>query len=211
LHLGVFEGYEFAWAQERQPGLKALAVAVNVHRYPVACVMVKRGSPARDFPGLQGKVIYLPAEGPHHLRLFVEQRCRSAGKPAATFFRKITSQETVEDALDDVVDGIIAAAAVDLPAMEAYKQRKPGRAARLHELTRSKPFPPATVVYHGTTLGEPIRRRFLTALLAAHRKEKSRTMLASFRVTGFQTVPDDFARVLARSRKDYPFRADSTK
>src|SRR6266404_5820577 len=29
LHLGVFEGYEFAWAQEKYPELQALAIAVN--------------------------------------------------------------------------------------------------------------------------------------------------------------------------------------
>src|SRR5262249_38992178 len=34
LHLGVYQGYEFAWAQSSQPGLKPLAVAVNVYRYP---------------------------------------------------------------------------------------------------------------------------------------------------------------------------------
>src|SRR5262245_20779972 len=29
LHVGVFQGYEFAWAQERHPDLKPLAIAVN--------------------------------------------------------------------------------------------------------------------------------------------------------------------------------------
>jgi hypothetical protein len=211
MHLGVFEGYEFAWAQERRPGLKALAVAVNVRRYPVACVMVKQGGPLKGFAGLQGRSIYLPKEGPHHLRVFVEGRCRAAGKTAATFFAKITSQETVEDALDDVVDGAVAAAAVDHAALEAYQRRKPGRARKLRELTRSDPFPPPVVAYHGTALGEATRRRFLAGMLSAHRKEKGRTMLTYFRVTAFQAVPDDYARVLARSRKDYPAPAGPGK
>jgi ABC-type phosphate/phosphonate transport system substrate-binding protein len=204
MHLGVFEGYEFAWAQERRPGLKALAVAVNVHRYPVACVMVRRAGPVKGFADLKGRSIYLPPEGPHHLRLFVERRCRGAGKSAGDFFAKVTSQETVEDALDDVVDGAVAAAAVDHAALEAYRQRKPGRARRLRELTRSDPFPPPVVAYHGTALGAATRRRFLAGMLAAHRKEKGRTMLTYFRVTAFQAVPDDYPRVLARSRKEYP-------
>jgi hypothetical protein len=134
--------------------LKVPAVAVNVHRYLVACVMVNVDSPVKGFAALRGRSIYLPAEGPH-LRLFVE-RCRSAGKSAAAFFAKITSQESVEDALDDVVDGIIAAAAVDHGALDAYKQRKPGRASRLQELTRSQPFPPCAVVDHGTALNVPL-------------------------------------------------------
>jgi ABC-type phosphate/phosphonate transport system substrate-binding protein len=203
-HLGVFEGYEFAWARERRPGLKPLAVAVNVHRYPVACLVVRRAGPVEGFAGLKGRPIYLPKEGPHHLRLFVEGRCRAAGTTAATYFAKVTAQESVEDALDDVVDGVIAAAAVDRAALEAYQRRKPGRARKLRELTRSDPFPPPVVAYHGTALGEATRRRFLAGMLAAHRKEKGRTMLTYFRVTAFQAVPADYARALARSRKEYP-------
>src|SRR5262245_49290084 len=34
LHLGVFQGYEFAWAREKYPALAPLALAVNVYRYP---------------------------------------------------------------------------------------------------------------------------------------------------------------------------------
>jgi ABC-type phosphate/phosphonate transport system substrate-binding protein len=211
LHLGVFEGYELPWAQERQPGLKALAVAINAHPNPVACLMVKGGGPVKEFGDLKGKSIYLPPEGPHHLRVFVEKQCGGAGKSAG-FFAKITSQKTPEDALDDVVDGITAAAAVDHSALDAYKQRKPVRAKRLTELMRSGPFPPPTVVYHGTVLSEALRRRFLAGLLEAHKKERGRWALLSFRVTAFRRVPEDFARVLARSGKDYPAPpADPTK
>ena len=39
LQLGVFQGYEFAWAQEKQPQLKPLALAVNVYR-------LREGAPA---------------------------------------------------------------------------------------------------------------------------------------------------------------------
>src|SRR5262245_29472926 len=48
-HLGVFAGYEFAWAQEKQPNFKPLAVAVNVYRYPTAHVVTKKDDPATDF------------------------------------------------------------------------------------------------------------------------------------------------------------------
>src|SRR5262245_27712133 len=35
VQLGVFQGYEFAWVQEKYSRLKPLAVAVNGHTYPV--------------------------------------------------------------------------------------------------------------------------------------------------------------------------------
>src|SRR5690242_3257665 len=46
LQLGVFQGYEFAWAQEKKPDLKPLALAVNVYTYPVAYVVAKRDDAA---------------------------------------------------------------------------------------------------------------------------------------------------------------------
>ncbi|HKB36588.1 MAG TPA: hypothetical protein VKD72_09055, partial [Gemmataceae bacterium] len=42
LHLALFQGYEFAWAQERHPGIRPLALGVNVHTYPSACVVARR-------------------------------------------------------------------------------------------------------------------------------------------------------------------------
>ncbi|HMC88000.1 MAG TPA: PhnD/SsuA/transferrin family substrate-binding protein, partial [Gemmataceae bacterium] len=63
LHLGVYQGYEFAWAQEKQPQLKPLALAVNVYRYPIAYVVTQRDNAAKDFAGLQGQSISIPANG----------------------------------------------------------------------------------------------------------------------------------------------------
>ena len=50
---GVFQGYEFAWAQEKDPGLQPLALAVNVYTYPTVYVVTRRDDPATDFAGLQ--------------------------------------------------------------------------------------------------------------------------------------------------------------
>ena len=42
LQVGVFQGYEFAWAQEKYPALKPLALAVNVYRFPIAYVIARK-------------------------------------------------------------------------------------------------------------------------------------------------------------------------
>src|SRR6516225_2017567 len=41
LQIGVLQGYEFAWAQEKEPALKPLMLAVKIHRYPAAFVVAK--------------------------------------------------------------------------------------------------------------------------------------------------------------------------
>jgi ABC-type phosphate/phosphonate transport system substrate-binding protein len=211
LHLGVFEGYEFAWARKKYPELKPLAVAINVRVYPVACIVVQRDGGLKDFAGLRGKSISLPPAGPHHLRVFVERQSKNNGKKAEDFFAKITPQANVEDALDDVVDGLVDAAAVDRTALEAFKRRKPGRFKKLEQVAASQPFPPPVVAFYGTVLDETLRERFREGLLKASRKERGRTLLTLFRVTGFHAVPANFSSVLLRTRKAYPPPEDKTK
>jgi ABC-type phosphate/phosphonate transport system substrate-binding protein len=204
LHLGVFQGYEFAWAQEKHPGLQSLALAVNVYRYPVAYVVARKDNKATDFAGLQGQSLALPGGSLGYLQLFVERKCQASGKDLKTFFAKVTTPENLEDALDDVVDGTIQAAAVHRPALDSFKRRKPARFNRLKEIVHSQPFPPVLVAYYEKVLDQDTLRRFRDGLLNANRKEKGRELLTLFRLTGFEAVPDDFSRVVAETRKAYP-------
>jgi ABC-type phosphate/phosphonate transport system substrate-binding protein len=204
LQIGVFQGYEFAWAQEKHPELKPLALSVNITRYPVVYVVVQKSNPVKDFAGLQGQSLCIPATGQGYLRLYVDRQAQAQGKKADDFFSKITSKETVEEALDDVVDGVMQAAAIDKAGLDGFKRRKPGRFNQLKEVAQSQPFPPVVVAYTEKSLDEATVRRFRDGLLNASRKEKGRTMLTLFRMTGFESVPADFDKVLADTRKNYP-------
>jgi ABC-type phosphate/phosphonate transport system substrate-binding protein len=204
LHLALFQGYEFAWAQERHPGIRALALGVNVYTYPTACVVARRNNPAEDFAGLRRQTLALPITSHGYLGLFVERQSEAAGKTAQTFFSKITFPDNVEDALDDVVDGKVQFAVIDRAALEAYRRRKPGRFNRLREVVRSQPFPPAVVAYYQTGLDEANRRRFKEGLLGAVSKERGEMLLTLCRLTGFETPRADFGRVVADTRKAYP-------
>jgi ABC-type phosphate/phosphonate transport system substrate-binding protein len=204
LHLAFFQGYEFAWAQEKYANLKPLTVAVNVDRYPVACVLVRRDNPAKNFTDLRKQSLSLPVTSLGFLRLFVERQSEANSKKAEHYFAKITAPDNVEDAIDDVVDGKVQATVVDRVALEAYMRRKPGRFKRLKEVTRSQPFPPAVVAYYGSILDQATLRRFKDGLLGAARKEKGQTLLTLSRLTGFESVPNDLGRALARTRRAYP-------
>src|SRR5260370_4907859 len=89
LHLGVFPGFEFAWAQEQQPQLKPLALAVNVYLYPVAFVVVKAGNPAKDISGLKGQSLAIPDTGQGFLRLFLERQGSAGGKKLETLLSHV--------------------------------------------------------------------------------------------------------------------------
>lgn len=204
VHLGVFQGAEFAWARDKFPKLTPLALAVNVHTYSTAHVVVRQDNKAADFNALAGQSVALARGGQGHVRLFVERQCEVRGKTPEKFFAKITTPETVEDAVDDVVDGVVQAAVVDRASLEAYKRRKPGRFNRLKEAARSQPLPPPLVAYHDGVLDEDTLRRFRDGLLNAKRKERGERLLTLFRLTGFEPVPKDFEQVLAATRKAYP-------
>jgi ABC-type phosphate/phosphonate transport system substrate-binding protein len=204
LQVGVFPGHEFAWAQEKYPKLKPLALAVNTHRYPIACLVVAKDSPIKDFAGLLGKPFALSIAEGSHVRLFVERQAQAAGKKPDAFFSKITAPDNIEDALDDVVDGTVQATVVDRAGLETYKRRKPGRFEQLKELTRSVAFPPTVIAYYDTALDTTTIRRFREGLMGANRKEKGQTLLTFFRLTGFEGIPKDFDQVVSENRKAYP-------
>lgn len=201
LHLAVFQGHELARARARHADLKPLAVAVNVHRYPVAYVVTQKDGKFNDLAGLAGATLYLPAGAPGFLRLYLEKQ---TGKRLEAYFSKLVEKDNVEDGLDDVVDGAIGAAVVDRAALEAFKRRKPGRFNRLKELAHSDPFPPTAVAYVEGKLSDATLKRFRDGLLNASKKERGQTLLTLFRLTAFEPVPEDFSKVLERTREQYP-------
>jgi ABC-type phosphate/phosphonate transport system substrate-binding protein len=204
LDLGVFQGYEFAWAQEKSPGLRPLALAVNVNRYPTVHVVTRRDDPATDFAGLRGYALAVPSGGGDYVRLFLDRQSQAHGKPADAFFSRIATVDNAEDALDDLVDGKVQAVAADRATLEAYKRRKPGRFSQLKQVAQSQPFPPTIVAYQEGTLDEPTLQRFRDGLLRASQTDRGQTLLTLYRLTGFEAVPPDLDQVLARTRQAYP-------
>ncbi len=204
LQVGVFQGYEYAWAQEKVPQLKPLALGVNSERYPIACVVVKRDNAAKTFADLKGQTLTMPATTQGYLKLFVDRQIELCKQKTDAFFAKITRTPDVEDALDDIVDGKGQAIVVDQSTLQAYKRSKPGRFNQLREVAHSQPFPPIVVAYCGNFLDQPTIARFKNGLLGAAQKEKGETLLTLSHLTGFDNVPPDFDQVLAETRKSYP-------
>ncbi len=204
LQIGVFQGYEFAWASQADSKLKPLAIAVNTYNYPEVYVVVNKKNPAKGFAGLKGQSLALPAIGEGILNLFVERQSQALGTDYKSFFSKITEPDNVEDALDDVVDGNPQATVVDRAALEAFKNRKPARFNKLRPMAKSQPMPPPVAAYYDQKLDDVTLQRFKQGLLDASQKERGQTLLTLFRLTSFQAVPPDFEQVLAATRKAYP-------
>ncbi|CAN5206695.1 hypothetical protein BH10PLA2_BH10PLA2_33500 [soil metagenome] len=204
LQIGVYQGYEFAWAQEKLPSLKPLMLAVRVHPFSRAFILVKKTNPAKDFAGLAGQTLSMPAPSLGFPQLFIEREAEAAGKKLDTFFGKISKPQEVEDAIDDVVDGVVQVTVVDQQVLTAYKRRKPGRFEKLKLVAQSLEFPPPIIAYKDKDLDEPTLQKFRDGLIKASTKERGQRMLNMFRLTSFDSPSADFEKLLAEMRKKYP-------
>jgi ABC-type phosphate/phosphonate transport system substrate-binding protein len=210
LDLGIFQGIEFAWEQQKHPELKPLVILINLHPGRESHLLVRKDARATRWCDLKGKTLALPLHTREHAYVFLEKQCRQCGgKDARHFFNKITRPETIEDALDDVIEGKVPAALVDDVGLEAYRRRKPGRADKLRDFSKSEMFPDTVIAYRDGALDEATLKRCREGLLKGHQTLEGRLLLMFWRVTSFQPVPDDFDRLLADIARAYPQPASS--
>lgn len=204
VQLGVFHGFEFAWARLKYPALKPLMIAVNQQRNPKALLVVHRDSPATGFGDLHGKNIALARFTREYCRLFMERRCESCGQCAEKLFGHITSPSGIDDALDDVVDGIVQATVVDSVSLASFQKRKAVRFARLKIIQESETFPAGVVAFHPGGLDEATLKRFRDGMVSASQSPRGQQLLALVRMTAFEQVPDDYEELLNSIAKAYP-------
>jgi ABC-type phosphate/phosphonate transport system substrate-binding protein len=209
LQLGVFNGFEFAWARLKFPRLQPLVIAVNKSRQARAYLVVRKDCKASALADLEGKTLALPRFTREYTRLFLERACQEKGKDLQEHFGKVTIPPDIEDALDNVVDGQADATAVDSVALENFQQRKPGRLAKLRVLQESEPFPAAVVAYCPGGIDETRLQRFHDGMIGASQTDRGKRMLSMCRMTGFEEVPADYSERLDAIAKAYPAPGES--
>jgi ABC-type phosphate/phosphonate transport system substrate-binding protein len=211
IQLGVFEGFEFAWVKPEHANLRPLVIAVNQQPQPTALIVVPKNSKAQSFTDLKGQVLDLPKESKGFVRLLVRRLAEKQHQTPGQFFARVDKPGNIEDALDDAVDGMVPAVAVDSVALDAFRQRKPGRYLGLRVLVKSSPFPAVAVVYRTGVFDVATLGRFRRALLHAADNADGRRVLTLWKLTSFETVPQNYATQLAAIRKAYPAPKQSNK
>jgi ABC-type phosphate/phosphonate transport system substrate-binding protein len=204
IQLGAVHGFEFAWLRQKYPDLRALVVAVNQQVYTRSLILTRAGVSVRDFASLKGQSIAVPERTTASCQLFLERICLKSGAETNRYFAKTTKPVSVEDALDDLVDGVVEAALVDSVGFGGYQGRKPARAARLREVERSPPFPPTAVLYRPGVLEEETLARFRKALVELNRRADGREVLTTWKLTAYKLVPADYGRHLEEIAAAYP-------
>src|SRR5262249_23770784 len=205
VHVGVFQGFELAWAQQKEPKLKPLMIGVYYDPRLRAEVVVQKGYKGDNLAGLKGKELAIAQASPGHCRLILERLCTDQLKSTPQqAFSKITRPEHAEAALDALCDDVVQCAVVDKVSLDLYKQVKAGPFKRLRVLKQSEVFPPAAAVYYEGVLDAATIDRFKAGLLKANESTRAKEMMSSFKITSFDPVPADYAEMLAATLKLYP-------
>jgi ABC-type phosphate/phosphonate transport system substrate-binding protein len=204
VQIGVFHGFEFGWVKKKYPTLEPLMVAVNKYQTLRCNLVVNCDNAAEDFADLEGEVLALPKGTREHVRMFIKRHCATCGCDAATLFGKTVVPATLEDALDDVVDGEAAATIVDEIVLDNFRRRKPVRADRLKVICQSEDFPAGAIVYQPGVLDKATLQRFRDGMLNADKTTMGKQMLMMWQLSGFEDVPENYEKTLDNIIKAYP-------
>jgi ABC-type phosphate/phosphonate transport system substrate-binding protein len=204
VQLAIFQGFEFAWARQKDPDLKPLMIAVNRQQHLRALVAVRADSAAGGLGDLKGKTIAVPRRIREHCQLFLDRRCEALGKPTKEFFAKVLTPTAGEEAVDAVVNGQVDAALIDGVFLDWYEKHKPARYAKLKLVEKSAVFPATVVVYRAGALGEATLDRLRKGMLSVKDNPRGVELMELCQMTSFEPVPDDYDKLLKEIAKTYP-------
>jgi len=199
--LGVFHGYEFAWAKARNPNLMPLVVTEYRTGRPQAAVVVNVDSKATGIDDLKADAIVIPKGTRGHCLMYVAKEhdgVKASGKPPEQ------SKTDTAEALDGVVSGTVEAAVVDVQALVGYETLQPGAFKNLRILAKSAPFPQNVIAYDKSVLDEATAAKLRTTLVTAHTTAAGKPLMLLWNMKNFAAVPADYDAHLASSAKDYP-------
>lgn len=199
-HLVVLQGVEFARMQAKDPKLQPLMLAIQRKGEIHAAVVVKKGGNIAKLEDLKEKVVWIQP-GKEHCGLFAEKIAKG---DVGGFFSKFQAGSSAENALDQVLRGMVQAAVVDSGSLHDYQDINPGKFSRLQVVAKSEPFPPMVIVHREGVLNETVLSKFKSGMLNAKNTQSGREAMANVQVTSFETVPPSYSKLLSDILKAYP-------
>lgn len=205
LHVGIFQGVEFAWACAKHPELRPLVLAINDNPHRHALLVVRSDSNAAGFDDLKGKSLIMPLHSRAHCELFLEKNTQAKNlKAVRGFFSSFERSDNAEDALDDLIDGDVQGVVVDAVALQRYQERKPGRSSKIKIVKKSEAFPASVVAYRPGRIDDERLKTFKSGLLTANKTILGRYLMTLWKLSAFEPVPQEYEKMLTNIREAYP-------
>lgn len=209
LQIGVFHGFEFAWAKSRCDDLVPLIVTRPPGGKVQAVVVVQKDSPYKTLADLKDEPVTLPRGSKAHSVAFLEKLRAGFEKGTAKPETKLTM--TAEDVLTGVVVGEVTAALVDVCALEGYRNLQPGAVKQLKILHESEHFPAAVVAYRKGMITEAQAGRIREGLADAEKTPSGKLLMTLWNLQGFEVPPVGYQAQLDTILKAYPCPAPAQK
>jgi ABC-type phosphate/phosphonate transport system substrate-binding protein len=205
VQIGVFHGFEYAWAQTKYPELKPLVIAISQNNpYLSAQIVVPADSSIQKLEDLKGQQFAIPKGTREHCRLFTFRNIHQLGHKQDKFFSQISNPPNVTAALDAVAEGKMQGAVVDGTALENYLWLNPGKANKLRTLMKSETFPTGAIVYKEGGMPEADLLKYKTGLITAHQTTAGTQLMMLWKMSRFEVVPADYHQLLTNIAKAYP-------
>jgi ABC-type phosphate/phosphonate transport system substrate-binding protein len=202
VQLGVFHGFEFAWAKQKCDDLVPLIITCPPGGKVQAVVVVHRSSTAKSLADLKAEGVHIPRGAKAHSLAFLDKARigldDTVGKPTP----KVS--QTPEEVLNAVALGETKAALVDVCALDGYRTLHPGGFKSLKVLHESEMFPPAVVCYRKGTITDAEATRIRTGLSSAAKSASGKMLMALWNLKGFEAPPTDYQTSLDTILKAYP-------
>lgn len=204
VQLAVFHGFEYAWVKLKDPTLVPIMLAGTNPNALRAVVVVPANSEAQNVENLRGQTLALPVTAREHTRLYLSRRCPCDALSQQYFISQTPAPPSVEDALEEVVQGKAQVAVVEALALETFRNRKPGRFKRLRTLEQSEVFPSSVIAYRQGGLDNASVQKFKDGMSTAHKSAMGSRMMLMMKMTQFEPIPQNFDQTMAEIVKAYP-------
>jgi len=204
LQLAIFQGFEYAWARQKDRDLKPMMIAVNQKPQLHALIVVRNDNAAASITDLKGKTLAVPRRLHEPCQVFLDRRIAATGSKPKDFFGKILNPTTPEEVVDAVVNGQVDAALSDDVFLDWYKKEKEKRFGRLKIIEKSAAFPAPVVVYRAGGLDDATVARLRKGMLSAKDTPRGMELMKLCQVTSFEPVPEDYDKQLTEIAKAYP-------
>lgn len=201
VQLGVFHGFEFAWAQQRCDDLIPLIVTQPTGGTVQGILVVHADCPAKSVADLKVEVL-IPRGAKAHTLVFFDKLRDGVAADVAKPTTK--TDQTPEDVLNAVANGTAKAALVDWCALDGYKVLHPSAFKTLKVLAKSEEFPPAVVCYRKGSLTDDQATRIRDGMAASCKTPTGRMLMTLWNLKGFEAPPKGYQSSLDDILKAYP-------
>lgn len=202
IHLGVFLGHEFAWAQQKYPDLMPVVCSVPKPKEIQAFVLVRHDQKGTSLSDMKGTRLIVAAGLRDHARLFLDKK--QAEDMTSGGFCSTSKAATVQDALYKVIESEADVTVADQAAWRYFQKLYPGASQNLRVLAQSDVFPPTVIACKKGKLTDEQLKKVKDGLMTAHQSKQGGRLMGMIKLEKFDELPTGYMDSIKSCLKLYP-------